>query len=360
MFQRGIYPTKWKETTEEVSLVEINKEDSEYSQVKERFDETLSNDFKIEKIERVQNKSIWRSYYSSLEDYKTKYNNVNENFLESTLFHGTRGNDPTMVYKNDIGFDIKNSSDGSFGVGLYFSENASNSLSFSHELPNGQFQFFLCRVILGNGSNVSNQDLIECQDSIKKDGIYVLKENNRSYPDYLITYSKKESANNNKLPNTKTTTRANKKKENNKNKNDKNKNNDSDDNINDEERELQLALSLSMPEHDEDYELALALQLSAQDYTGENKNKDDITTTTTTTTTEIDNPYKKTTTTTSNTNSTANFENSEEYDDYELALALEISKAESNINTWTNKKRNNSNDENNDSGNESKKKKKKN
>lgn len=48
-----------------------------------------------------------------------------------------------MFYNGEEGFDIKYSNDGMWGRGLYFAEDASYSLSYSHSHSNGVKGMFL-------------------------------------------------------------------------------------------------------------------------------------------------------------------------------------------------------------------------
>jgi hypothetical protein len=66
------------------------------------------------------------------------------------LWHGTRVSDPKLFYEGEEGFDIKYSNDGMWGRGLYFAENASYSLGYSHNHKNGVKGMFFAHVNLGN------------------------------------------------------------------------------------------------------------------------------------------------------------------------------------------------------------------
>ncbi|EEU04115.1 poly polymerase, catalytic region domain-containing protein [Dictyostelium discoideum AX4] len=220
----NIYPKKWdiiyKQRENQVFLIKINKGSSEYIIVSERFNETMSNSFEIIKIERIQNKSLWRNFDESRKRLNEKYQVSNLDFLESTLFHGTRANDPKLIFSSKVGFDIGKSSFGNYGIGLYFALNASysNNYSFEESPTSGCKQMFLCRVLLGNSAPPTQKELKNdsTQDSIKGPGgeMFILKSNHTAYPDYLISYRQKVIVNNNTNNNNK-----NKNKNNNKNNN---------------------------------------------------------------------------------------------------------------------------------------------
>jgi hypothetical protein len=83
---------------------------------------------------------------------------VQENVKE--LWHGTRNNKPSLFYKGEEGFDIKYSNQGMWGKGLYFAENASYSLGFSHDHGNNVKGMFLALVNLGRVADLPNDQNI--------------------------------------------------------------------------------------------------------------------------------------------------------------------------------------------------------
>ncbi|KAM9989033.1 hypothetical protein ACTFIY_005083 [Dictyostelium cf. discoideum] len=207
------YPKKWdiiyKQRDNQVFLIKIDKGSSEYIMVSKRFNETMSNSFEIIKIERIQNKSLWRNFDESRNRLNEKYQVSNLDFLESTLFHGTRTNDPKLIFSSKVGFDISKSSIGNYGIGLYFALNASysNNYCFVESPTTGCKQMFLCRVLLGNSAPPTQRELKNdsTQDSIKGPGgeMFILKSNHTAYPDYLISYRQKVIINNNNINNNK-------------------------------------------------------------------------------------------------------------------------------------------------------------
>ncbi|KAN0031400.1 hypothetical protein ACTFIV_005264 [Dictyostelium citrinum] len=198
------YPKKWdinNQRDNQVFLVTIEKGSSEYITVSERFNETMSSSSEIVKLERIQNKTLWRNFDESRKKLNEKYKVSNLDFLESTLFHGTRSNDPKLIFSSDVGFDIGKSAFGSYGKGLYFALNASYSDRFCfRESSIDCKQMFLCRVLLGNSAPSNQRELQDDgQDSIKGGGgeMFILKANNTAYPDYLISYRQKAINKNN-------------------------------------------------------------------------------------------------------------------------------------------------------------------
>ena len=105
----------------------------EWKEVETKFKKTMQT-AKIEKIERIQNRKLWRVYRNELEDIKTK--NKDDGNCKN-MFHGTNATDPTVVYKSEEGFNVNYAKDGLWGKAIYFAENSSYSNGYSFKLPSG-------------------------------------------------------------------------------------------------------------------------------------------------------------------------------------------------------------------------------
>ncbi|EGG15741.1 hypothetical protein DFA_10584 [Cavenderia fasciculata] len=179
---------------EPTRVVQCEKGTTEYYEIATHFKETLPGNT-IEKVERIQNKRLWRFYKAKADMLAKKYNVWNPSILENQLYHGCKQVVPSVIYDSDIGFDVKFSAIGSYGKGLYFAQNASYSHGgYVHHVPTtGKLQLFYCRVLVGHSSNnqaLSNIDLLNTYDSCKGGGgqMFIVYENGRAYPEYLITY----------------------------------------------------------------------------------------------------------------------------------------------------------------------------
>jgi hypothetical protein len=65
------------------------------------------------------------------------------------LWHGTRQTDPKFIYEGEVGFDMRYSSGGYWGIAIYFAKNAHYSHSYRWTNPQGECVFFLAEVLLG-------------------------------------------------------------------------------------------------------------------------------------------------------------------------------------------------------------------
>lgn len=68
---------------------------------------------------RVQNKWLWDQYYHERWKLEEK-NNGRANELE--YFHGTSETEPALIYNGEEGFDMRFSSAGYWGKGIYFAQ----------------------------------------------------------------------------------------------------------------------------------------------------------------------------------------------------------------------------------------------
>ena len=130
---------------------------------------------------------------------------------EKWLFHGTSQTKPEVIYNGEIGFDMRHSNSGMWGNGIYVAVNASYSTGgYSFKNDDDTRSIFYCRVAIGEdvtlpsdskyrfppekpGRRIKNF-AVERYDSIKGNtvgnDIYIVYENSRAYPDYLITFGK--------------------------------------------------------------------------------------------------------------------------------------------------------------------------
>ncbi len=205
-------PEVWSPHTEEDGVFKLELLDGEITDVDEfefvasAFESTLSpRMYKIQRIERIQNKHIWQKYL----DCANRMNRFNHgNIGERTLFHGTRFNAPEKIYQGDVGFDMRYSNQGMWGRGNYFAVNSSYCNSgYVHQCTGGHRQIIMAYVLTGHVYTcLPNRSLTQPPVRLLKsaDGItrrfdtvsgvtggsevFITYENDRAYPAYLITY----------------------------------------------------------------------------------------------------------------------------------------------------------------------------
>ncbi|XP_044525986.1 protein mono-ADP-ribosyltransferase PARP14-like [Gracilinanus agilis] len=197
----GVIPIHWADMKQQnLLLVELKPGQQEYMTVKNNFKKTCSN-YNIEKIERIQNKSLWNSY----ETIKKNMNNQNHRTdNERFLFHGTSVDSVPNI--NNNGFNRSYIKNYAWGKGIYFAVNAFYAASDTYSTPDkhGKKYMYYTRVLtgdysLGNPSyidlppkNTQNPNVLydSVTNDLQKPTLFVIFRDHQSYPEYLITFRK--------------------------------------------------------------------------------------------------------------------------------------------------------------------------
>ncbi|KAL2302153.1 hypothetical protein Nmel_009570 [Mimus melanotis] len=198
-----VLPPMWDPMeNERVKIVELKPDSREYKDVQERFLQTCQS-FKIEKIERVQNRYLWKNYQIKKCEMDKKNGDRNN---ERLLFHGTSQESLPLI--NDRGFNrsYAGMNAANFGNGTYFAVNAKYSAQDLYSKPdvNGKKYMYLARVLVGEYSlgkkgsitparkNVSDSvDLFDSStDNISQPSMFIIFNDIQAYPEYLITFTR--------------------------------------------------------------------------------------------------------------------------------------------------------------------------
>lgn len=132
-----------------------------------------------------------------------------EGLGEMLLFHGTKHNNPREIYEGDMGFSVdKFGRSGLWGKGTYFAVNASHSDEWAYVKGN-TCQVLAANVLTGHSHYSKPDESLQgpplcppkrdrpqrrydcvCGDSVSS-RIYVMYDDDKAYPMYLITYARK-------------------------------------------------------------------------------------------------------------------------------------------------------------------------
>ena len=206
-------PREWEGDLESFSLKDVPAESTEFKKMLLLMQQTMPS-VKITKLERVQNKWLWNRYSQHCDEIKEKNGGV---LMEKELFHGTGVNDPCLIYKGEEGFDVRFCRTGMWGRGNYFTANAIYSHRYAYATRNssevGCRQMFLARVNIGEtyecrpdstltmppvkpSSQPTSSSVpfsVVRYDSVtgvtNGSRVFVVYDNRKAYPLYLITYS---------------------------------------------------------------------------------------------------------------------------------------------------------------------------
>lgn len=219
-------PEHW---TQKHGLVKVPPNIPEYWDVLAKLRETMNDsDCHLSSLSRVQNLGVWSYYVFRKNQLANKYNldiKDAEKLHELSVWHGTSSLNPDVIYKDQQdGFMMQLSQQGQWGRGIYFSERAGYSDPYSFK-PFNKYtetlqqdrELFLVKLLVGDSIFLDRnadeymQDackgLVAPPDNPDRPGmkfdtvsgqiedeqntkVYVVYENGRAYPEYLVRYYK--------------------------------------------------------------------------------------------------------------------------------------------------------------------------
>ena len=183
-------------------LVQVNSATAEYTSVLGLLRATIPS-AQMVRLDRIQNVLLW-DYYCTRKARMRKVNGAEPN--EVSVWHGTRSHDPKLVYEDvQDGFMMQYCESGMWGKGIYFAERASYSDSYVHRNAQGQKLVMLTKLLAGEEQHIMPNDRSLRFPPKKPNGngarfdtvtgdtggskVYVVYENGRAYPEYLVTYT---------------------------------------------------------------------------------------------------------------------------------------------------------------------------
>jgi len=189
-------PSTWTPQIENVVLIDLNKNSKEFSNLRDMFIKTLPN-AQIKQITRIQNVELWMNFCFAKYQLSKKGNSTTK-----LLFHGTRETDPSVIYEGkEEGFDMRYANSGLYGSGIYFHERAAYSDGYKFKTKFSTNCMFIAEVLIGETFESQQNNSLKFPpykdeknkiryDSVKanNDGIYIIYNNMRAYPSYMIKY----------------------------------------------------------------------------------------------------------------------------------------------------------------------------
>ncbi|CDW84239.1 poly adp-ribose polymerase member 14-like protein [Stylonychia lemnae] len=155
----------------------------------------------ILRIEKIYNCVIYERFVNEYKRMLRKYTNLQPSQILKHLFHGTKETQPQLIYESETGLDIRFSRKGLYGEGVYFADNSAYSNTYCSKTTCNESQMFLALVLVGDSVyQPQNQSIripplkpisrTDRYDSINngQGGHYIIYDNLKSYPGYLITY----------------------------------------------------------------------------------------------------------------------------------------------------------------------------
>jgi len=180
---------------------DVQQYTQEYNTVLRLFKTTTQKQFKIVKIERVQNPYLLGCYQLKKNEMECLPGNY---VTESSYFHGTQQSNVQSICENNFNWRLHGESTGNrYGKGVSFSPISYYASHYSDKYASVKVMF-LVRVLIskcttGNGNmtipplitNLYNRNSIERYDTAQKENGQVIVKfcDNEYYPEYLIHYT---------------------------------------------------------------------------------------------------------------------------------------------------------------------------
>ncbi|NWI62080.1 PAR12 polymerase, partial [Todus mexicanus] len=177
--------------------VEIAETTSEYNKIKQLFHQTMKS-YKILKIQRIQNPSLWKVFQWQKEQMKK--GNGGKEVDERLLFHGTQTSFMESICVHNFDWRVCGSNGTNYGKGIYFARDASYSHGYCEKLAKRN-TMFVARVLVGNyvrGNEAYVRPPMKsvdglrfydsCVDNEFNPSIFVVFEKYQIYPEYIIEY----------------------------------------------------------------------------------------------------------------------------------------------------------------------------
>ncbi|XP_041118944.1 protein mono-ADP-ribosyltransferase PARP14-like [Polyodon spathula] len=193
-------PSHWDDMKGSSLLrIQLLATSKEYKDVALLFTKTCQN-FRILKIERIQNPCFWKSYQMKKQSFDMK-NNIANNEIQ--LFHGTADSTIGAINANGFNRSFAGKNAAVLGKGTYFAVDASYSANNTYSVPDvlGNKYMYLARVLTGVSTrgqahmivppskSADPADLYDSlTDNVANPKIFVIFNDVQAYPEYLITF----------------------------------------------------------------------------------------------------------------------------------------------------------------------------
>jgi hypothetical protein len=163
----------------------------------------------IERVERVQNPGLWRSYALKRQDIVRRERGTArslERFERTSLYHGTDEDTAPKIAHSGFNRSFCGKNATRYGKGVYFALHAGYSSNFLYAKPNsvGLQRVFVCRVLVGEYCDGSpdlpapprRQGYLlydSTVDKSKRPEIFVTYHDCQAYPEFCITFRRRQT-----------------------------------------------------------------------------------------------------------------------------------------------------------------------
>ncbi|XP_037124584.1 protein mono-ADP-ribosyltransferase TIPARP [Syngnathus acus] len=202
----SLFPETWlpMAVSQDFLQVPVSRDDRSYRTVYSLFHKTVpETKFRIIKILRVQNPFLWEKYKRKKEYMSRRMSEMDRLLSERHLFHGTSADVVEGICKHNFDPRVCGKHATMFGQGSYFARKAVYSHNFSKRSAKGVHCMFLAKVLTGrfivgnpsmrrpppiNPRDASSDLYDSCVDNWVDPQIYVIFNDDQSYPYFIIHY----------------------------------------------------------------------------------------------------------------------------------------------------------------------------
>ncbi|XP_068103186.1 protein mono-ADP-ribosyltransferase PARP15-like [Hyperolius riggenbachi] len=195
------FPKTWTGMDQqELKIVPLKKSTEEYRGVEEKFLRS-NGDYKVMKIERIQNVVIFKSFFLKKKTIKKRTPDLR---TVRHLYHGTSADSIQNINKGGFNRSYMGLHATMYGKGCYFAVNAwySSSSTYSRPDKDGKKYVYQVAVITGRyctgtsatkepphiDNNPNNDRYDSVVDNVNNPEMFIVFHDDYTYPEYLITF----------------------------------------------------------------------------------------------------------------------------------------------------------------------------
>ncbi|CAF3835931.1 unnamed protein product, partial [Rotaria sp. Silwood1] len=139
-------PSTWEPTKGNQRRFQLQITTDEYKSISEKFGQDMNGtSTKIIRIERIQNEAWYIQYLVHSREFQTRINEINEKHL----YHGCPEESANKIIESWFNRSFAGVNGVVYGVGVYFSSNATYSHHYATPNGRGERNMFLARVLVG-------------------------------------------------------------------------------------------------------------------------------------------------------------------------------------------------------------------
>ncbi|CAM2716734.1 unnamed protein product [Rotaria socialis] len=181
-------PVTWEKSAEHKTRFTLSTKVHEYQTIASNFDSAMKGKYtEVIKIERIQNERWYMQYLAHTKDFRKRLNMD----TEKRLYHGCPEQAANTIIEDCFNRSYAGVNGTAYGVGVYFSSDATYSHGYTKPNANGERCMFLSRVLVGKttkGNNKMKTRPLGFDSTTDEKHIFVTYHDAQAFAEYLITY----------------------------------------------------------------------------------------------------------------------------------------------------------------------------